>query len=128
MMCDKRKAVLYCRVGPGKREAAGGLQLQREFLRKIARQRGLSVAGEVLACETGSTLQRPGWATALRAIQMAQAGVLLVTSGTRISRNTVELLQALRQLNAQGVEVQMTAPMQEQTMQLWTHFLCAGGG
>ena len=95
MMCDKRKAVLYCRVGPGKREAAGGLQLQREFLRKIARQRGLSVAGEVLACETGSTLQRPGWATALRAIHMAQAGGLRWT-GKR--RPTVDLYPAQMKL------------------------------
>ena len=85
MMCDKRKAVLYCRVGPGKRETPAELQLQREILCKTAHQRGLSVVSEVLACETGSTLQRPGWASALRALQMAQAGVLLVTSHTRIS-------------------------------------------
>lgn len=76
-----------------------------------------AVISEVLACETGSTLQRPGWAGALRAIQVAQASVLLVTSHTRISRNTVELLQTLRQLNAQGVEVQVPGPM-EQAMQL----------
>ena len=53
MMCDKRKAVLYCRVGPGKRETPAELQLQREILRKTAHQRGLSVVSEVLACETG---------------------------------------------------------------------------
>ena len=122
MMCDKRKAVLYCRVGPGKRETPAELQLQREILRKTAHQRGLSVVSEVLACETGSTLQRPGWASALRALQMAQAGVLLATSHTRISWNTVELLQTLRQLNAQGVEVQVSGPMQEQAMQLLDSF------
>ena len=56
----------------------------------------------------------------LHILQQTQAGVLLVASCTRISRNTVELLQNLRQMQAQGVEVQVTDPMQEQTLQLLT--------
>ena len=124
MMCDKRKSVLYCRVGPGKRETSAELRLQREALRKTAHQRGLSVVSEVLACETGSTLQRPGWAGALRALQMAQAGVLLMTSHTRISRNTMELLQTLRQLNPREWNCGCQAPCKNRRCSYWTHFLC----
>ena len=73
-----------------------------------------------MACESGTTMWRTGWASVLHTLQQTQAGVLLVASYTRISRNTVELLQTLRQMQAQGVEVQVTDPMQEQTLQLLT--------
>ena len=119
-MCDKRKAVLYCRVAPGAGKINEWLWLQRESLRRTAHQQGLLIAGEVIACEPGSTMRRPGWASVMHTLQQTQAGVLLVASYTRISRNTVELLQTLRQMQAQGVEVQVTDPMQEQTLQLLT--------
>lgn len=126
-MCDKRKAVLYCRVAPGAGTINEWLWLQRENLRKTAHQQGLSIAGEVIACEPGSTMRRPGWASVLHALQQTQASVLLVTSCSRISRNTMELFQALSRLDAQGVKIQTTGPLQEQPLQLWKAFSSISG-
>lgn len=126
-MCDKRKAVLYCRVAPG----AGGIKkwlwLQRENLLRTAHQQGLLIAGEVIACEPGSTMRRPGWASVLRTLQQTQPNVLLVTSCSRISRNTKELFQTLSQLDAQGVKVQTAGPLQKQPLQLWKAFSSISG-
>ena len=126
-MCDKRKAVLYCRVGPGKCESSEALRLQQEILREAAHQRELSVVGEIMACESGTTMWRTGWASVVRTLQKTQANVLLVTSCSRISRNTAELFQALSQLDAQGVKVQTAGPLQEQPLQLWKAFSSMSG-
>ena len=126
-MCDNRKAVLYCRVAPGAGKINEWLWLQRENLRKTAHQQGLLIAGEVIACEPGSTMRRPGWASVLRTLQQTQANVLVVTSCSRISRNTMELFQTLSQLDVQGVKVQTAGPLQEQPLQLWKAFSSISG-
>ena len=126
-MCDKRKAVLYCRVAPGAGKINEWVWLQREILREAAHQRGLSVVGEIMACESGTTMWRTGWASVLYILQQTQAGVLLVASYTRISRNTMELFQALSQLDAQGVKAQTAGPLQEQPLQLWKAFSSMSG-
>lgn len=126
-MCDKRKAVLYCRVAPGAGKINEWLWLQRESLRRTAHQQGLLIAGEVIACEPGSTMRRPGWASVLCTLQQTQPNVLLVTSCSRISRNTKELFQTLSQLDAQGVKVQTAGPLQKQPLQLWKAFSSISG-
>ena len=126
-MCDKRKVVLYCRVAPGAGKINEWLWLQRESLRRTAHQQGMSIAGEVIACEPGSTMQRPGWASVLHTLQKTQANVLLVTSCSRISRNTMELFQTLSQLDAHGVKIHTADPLQEQPLQLWKAFSSTSG-
>lgn len=126
-MCEKRKAVLYCRIAPGTGKINEWLWLQRKSLRKTAHQQGLLIVGEVIACEPGSVMRRPGWASVLRTLQKTQANVLLVASCSRISRNTKELFQTLSQLDAQGVKAQTAGPLQEQPLQLWKAFSSISG-
>ena len=65
--------------------------------------------GEISEYEKGTTLDRDGWKRACQEAVEQKADILLVADLTRIARDPILWMQALRELSGKGVWIQSAA-------------------
>ena len=75
----------------------------------MAERLGYEIVGEVSEHEKGTTLDRDGWKRACQEAVEQKADILLVADLTRIARDPILWMQALRELSGKGVWIQSAA-------------------
>lgn len=105
-----KRVVVYCRVAT-QAQLAGDhtLEAQSARLHEQAERLGYEIVGEVSECEKGTTLDRDGWKRACQEAVEQKADILLVAELTRIARDPILWMQALRELSGKGVWIQSAA-------------------
>ena len=97
-----KRVVVYCRV-------ATQAQLDGDHTLEAQSARLHEIVGEVSEYEKGTTLDRDGWKRACQEAVEQKADILLVADLTRIARDPILWMQALRELSGKGVWIQSAA-------------------
>ena len=99
-----KRVVLYCRVATqAQLDGDHALEAQSARLHEQAERLGYEIVGEVSEYEKGTTLDRDGWKRACQEAVEQKADILLVAKLTRIARDPILWMQALRELSGKGV-------------------------
>lgn len=105
-----KRVVLYCRVATqAQLDGDHTLEAQSARLHEQAERLGYEIVGEVSEYEKGTTLDRDGWKRACQEAVEQKADILLVADLTRIARDPILWMQALRELSGKGVWIQSAA-------------------
>lgn len=105
-----KRVVVYCRVATqAQLDGDHTLEAQSARLHEQAERLGYEIVGEVSEYEKGTTLDRDGWKRACQKAVEQKADILLVADLTRIARDPILWLQALRELSGKGVWIQSAA-------------------
>jgi len=101
------RALAYIRVSVvGDRAARGRFEspdLQRDAIRTWAATRGIEIAGEIHDLNrSGGTLTRPGLTEARQRLRAGEADGIIVARSDRASRNTIQGLSLMDELQAEG--------------------------
>ena len=105
-----KRVVLYCRVATqAQLDGDHALEAQSARLHEQAERLGYEIVGEVSEYEKGTTLDRDGWKRACQEAVKQKADILLVADLTRIARDPILWMQALRELSGKGVWIQSAA-------------------
>lgn len=102
---NKMRVVLYCRVATAEQIDDLAMKVQSALLREQARRENMDIAAEVHGCESGGTLNRPGWSKAVQLAADNGADAILVKDYARVLRNTVGVVREIERLQAQGIDV-----------------------
>ena len=95
-----KRVVLYCRVATqAQLDGDHALEAQSARLHEQAERLGYEIVGEVSEYEKGTTLDRDGWKRACQEAVEQKADILLVAELTRIAREPILWMQALRELS-----------------------------
>lgn len=91
------QAVSYLRVSTLKQGAEGlGIEAQREWIGRIVKERGLTLAREFVEVESGGNIHRPILAEAL-ALARRNGWLVLVAKQDRLSRDAAHAITLLRE-------------------------------
>lgn len=82
-------AIIYCRVSTKGQQKGTGLETQVERARRYCAEQGYCVYTVEQDVHSGANLDRPGLQTALEAIRLHQAGILVSDTLDRLSRNQI---------------------------------------
>lgn len=105
-----KRVVLYCRVATqAQLDGDHTLEEQSARLHEQAERLGYEIVGEVSEYEKGTTLDRSGWKRACQEAVEQKADILFVADLTRIARDPILWMQALRELSGKGVWIQSAA-------------------
>lgn len=105
-----KRVVVYCRVATqAQLDGDHALEAQSARLHEQAERLGYEIVGEVSEYEKGTTLDRDGWKRACQEAVEQKADILLVADLTRIARDPILWMQALRELSSKGVWIQSAA-------------------
>ena len=105
-----KRVVLYCRVATQTQLAGDhALEAQSARLHKQAERLGYKIVGEISEYGKGTTLDRDGWKRACQKAVEQKADTLFVADLTRIARDPILWMQALRELSGKGVWIQSAA-------------------
>ena len=105
-----KRVVVYCRVATqAQLDGDHALEAQSARLHEQAERLGYEIVGEVSEHEKGTTLDRDGWKRACQEAVEQKADILLVADLTRIARDPILWMQALRELSGKGVWIQSAA-------------------
>jgi DNA invertase Pin-like site-specific DNA recombinase len=103
-MSDKPRVYLYARVSTS--DGRQNLERQRRDLRKFAKEANWQVTGMVEDCISGSSRQRPGLDTLMRAAADRKMDLVCVTEISRLSRSGIaQVLEIIQTLKANNVDV-----------------------
>lgn len=100
---ERKNAWIYCRMD-GPRDAVGVMSHQYQQLKKFAEQKGFYVVGVSEDHSNGLTLDRPGLRAIREAVCDGDVQILLVSSVSRIGRDTEQVGQFLSFLSEHGVQ------------------------
>lgn len=112
---EHNNAWIYCRIDAPE-DTHGVLKGQYEQLERYAEQMGFAVVGSSQDLGSGSSLDRPGLLAVREAAKAGDAQVLLVTSISRIGRDTVKTTDFIRTLGNCGVRIY--SPMEGELLPL----------
>ena len=101
---EQKNAWIYCRIDAPE-DTHGALKGQFEQLERYAEQMGFAVVGSSQDLGSGLNMERPGLLTVLEAVKAQDAQVLLVTSISRIGRDTASTIDFIQSLNDCGAGV-----------------------
>ena len=103
----KLRVAGYCRVSSGKDEQLHSLSVQVGYFKeRIVRHPGWEFAGVFYdEAKTGTKESRSGFQDLLAACRSDQVDMVITKSISRFARNTVTLLETVRELKAIGVDV-----------------------
>lgn len=103
----KQRVAGYCRVSSGKDEQLHSLSVQVGYFKeRIVQHPGWEFAGVFYdEAKTGTKESRSGFQELLIACRSGQVDMVLTKSISRFARNTVTLLETVRELKALGVDV-----------------------
>ncbi len=87
------------------RSAQHSVETQRQQLQSLARRREMRIACEIAECCSGNTSHRAGLTELLRRAEAGEFKIVLVSSLSRFSRRTEELITIMRKLRDIGIEV-----------------------
>ena len=105
-----KRVVVYCRVATQVQlDGDHTLEAQSARLHEQAERLGYEIVGEVSEYEKGTTLDRDGWKRACQKAVEQKADTLFVADLTRIARDPILWMQALRELSGKGVWIQSAA-------------------
>ena len=105
-----KRVVVYCRVATqAHRDGDHTLEAQSARLHEQAERLGYEIVGEVSEYEKGTTLDRDGWKRACQKAVEQKADTLFVADLTRIARDPILWMRALRELSGKGVWIQSAA-------------------
>lgn len=102
----KPRAVLYARISTTEKRQNWRAQLQE--LRRVADQRGWSVAAEYHDVTSGRKSDRPGLKSAVDLCRSGGAEIFASVSVDRVARSTVHFLNFLANLDAYGTRAAFT--------------------
>lgn len=102
---EKKKVVLYYRVGTKKNEDIG-LDSQRDTLRGYAAEKGYTIVGEIGEVAKGSTLRRAGIRRVYQLGRKGKMDKVLVCSSSRIARPLCLLIAFCDRLSRYGIEAE----------------------
>ena len=103
----KLRVAGYCRVSSGKDEQLHSLSVQVGYFKeRIVRHPGWEFVGVFFdEAKTGTKESRSGFQDLLAACRSGQVDMVITKSISRFARNTVTLLETVRELKAIGVDV-----------------------
>ena len=105
-----KRVVVYCRVATqAQLDGDHTLEAQSARLHEYAGRNEYEIMGEVRAYEKGVTLDRDGWKRACQEAVEQKVDTLFVADLTRIARDPILWMQALRELSGKGVWIQSAA-------------------
>lgn len=105
-----KRVVVYCRVATqAQLDGDHTLEAQSARLHEQAERLGYEIVGKVSEYEKGTSLDRDGWKIACQKAVEQKADILLVADLTRIARDPILWMQALRELSGKGVWIQSAA-------------------
>lgn len=105
-----KRVVVYCRVATqAQLDGDHTLEAQSARLHEQAERLGYEIVGKVSEYEKGTSLDRDGWKRACQKAVEQKADILLVADLTRIARDPILWMQALRELSGKGVWIQSAA-------------------
>lgn len=99
------RALIYIRVSTSKQEEGYSIPLQKERLIAYCKAKGWVVAGMFVdPGHSGASLERPGMASLIEAVNAGKGDVVLVYKMDRLSRSQRDMLHVLEDIfDAQGV-------------------------
>lgn len=100
---ERKNAWIYCRLDDPQ-DIGGVMSIQYRQLKKFAEQKGFYVIGVSEDRGTGLTLDRPGLRAIREAVCDGDVQILLVSSVSRIGRDTEQTGQFLSFLHEHGVQ------------------------
>ena len=105
-----KRVVVYCRAATQTQlDGDHTLEAQSARLHEYAGRNEYEIMGEVRAYEKGVTLDRDGWKRACQEAVEQKVDTLFVADLTRIARDPILWMQALRELSGKGVWIQSVA-------------------
>jgi DNA invertase Pin-like site-specific DNA recombinase len=102
----KPRALLYARVSTA--DKGQDWRAQLEELRRVARQRGWQVVGELHDVTSGAKAKRPGLDKALERCRAGGVDIFAAVATDRFARSVRNLLDLVDQLEACGVKLSAT--------------------
>lgn len=104
---ERSKVAAYARVSTGKEEQLHSLKAQIDYYRsRILANPTWKFAGIFSdSAKTGTTKKRPGFEALIRACRAGQVDIILTKAIARFARNTVDLLNVIRELRELGIAV-----------------------
>ena len=99
-----KRVVVYCRVATqAQLDGDHTLEAQSARLHEQAERLGYEIVGEVSEYEKGTTLDRDGWKRACQKAVEQKADTLFVADLTRIARDPILWMRALRELSGKEI-------------------------
>lgn len=101
---EQKNAWIYCRIDAPE-DTHGALKGQYERLETYSAQMGFAVVGFSQDLGSGLDFDRPGLLAVREAVKDKDAQVLLVTSISRIGRDTAGTMEFIESLSSCGVRI-----------------------